>query len=71
MPQARHAPSRYSSQMSAFGPVGLNSALSERPGGRIMLASGSRSLFVVVKHNVGRGRLDAELAKHADNLAAM
>ena len=37
----------------------------------ITLARGSRGLFVVVKHDVRRGRLDAELAEHADDLAAV
>ena len=35
------------------------------------LARGSRGLFIVVEHDIGRGRLDAELAEHADDLAAV
>src|SRR5450631_2636611 len=58
-------------QMTPSGPLGPTSALANVWARRITLARGSRGLFVVVKDDVRRGWLHAELAEHADDLAAV
>jgi len=58
--------------MTTFWSLGPTSALANVWGAANHVSShGSRGSFVVVKDDVRRGRLHAELAEHADDLAAV